>query len=128
MTKRIEGAVPAIGPYSAGVAAGGFVFVSGQIPVDENGRMPSGIEAQTEQCIRNLQAVLKAGGSDLEHVVKTTVYLRSMNDFAAVNAVYAKFFCGAVLPARACVEVSALPKNAPIEIEAIAQIVSGAQP
>lgn len=123
MMKRIEGAAPAIGPYSAGVSAGGFVFVSGQLPTDETGRIPSGIEAQTEQCIRNLQAVLESGGSDLDHVVKTTVFLRSMNDFAAVNAVYAKHFCGEVLPARACIQVAALPKDAPIEIEAIGLVV-----
>lgn len=121
--KRIEGAVPAIGPYSAGVAAGGFVFVSGQLPTDANGRIPTGIAAQTEQCIRNVQAVLQAGGSDLSHVVKTTIYLRSMNDFAAVNEVYAQHFCGEVLPARACVQVAALPKNAPIEIEAIGLVI-----
>lgn len=121
--KRIEGAAPAIGPYSAGVAAGGFVFVSGQLPTDANGRIPTGIAAQTEQCIRNVQAVLEAGGSDLGHVVKTTVFLRSMNDFAAVNEVYAQHFCGEVLPARACVQVAMLPKNAPIEIEAIGLVV-----
>lgn len=123
MMKRIEGAAPAIGPYSAGVAASGFVFVSGQLPADENGRFPTGIEAQTEQCIRNVEAVLKSGGSNLDHVVKTTIYLRSMNDFAAVNAVYARHFCGEVLPARACIQVAALPKNAPIEIEAIGLVV-----
>lgn len=125
MMKRIEGASPAIGPYSAGVAAGGFVFVSGQLPADETGRFPTGIAAQAEQCIRNVQAVLEAGGSDLSHVVKTTIYLRSMNDFAAVNEVYAQHFCGEVLPARACVQVAALPKNAPIEIEAIGLVVNG---
>lgn len=117
--KKLEGAAPAIGPYSAGVSAGGFVFVSGQLPTDANGRIPGGIAAQTEQCIRNVQAVLESGGSDLQHVVKTTVYLRSMNDFSAVNEVYARFFNGEVAPARACIQVSALPKNAPLEIEAI---------
>ena len=121
--KRIEGPSPAVGPYSAGVCAGGLVFVSGQLPTDANGRIPSGIEAQTEQCIRNVQAVLEAGGSDLTHVVKTTVFLRSMNDFAAVNEVYARHFCGEIPPARACIQVSALPKNAPIEIEAIGLVV-----
>ena len=117
--KKLEGAAPAIGPYSAGVSAGGFVFVSGQLPTDANGRIPGGIAAQTEQCIRNVQTVLESGGSDLQHVVKTTVYLRSMNDFSAVNEVYARFFNGEVAPARACIQVSALPKNAPLEIEAI---------
>ena len=118
--KRIEGPSPAVGPYSAGVCAGGLVFVSGQLPTDANGRIPSGIEAQTEQCIRNVQAVLEAGGSDLAHVVKTTVFLRSMNDFAAVNEVYAEYINGDVLPARSCVEVAKLPKGGLVEIEVIA--------
>lgn len=122
--KKLEGAAPAIGPYSAGVSAGGFVFVSGQLPTDANGRIPGGIAAQTEQCIRNVQAVLESGGSDLQHVVKTTVYLRSMNDFSAVNEVYARFFNGEVAPARACIQVSALPKNAPLEIEAIGLVAN----
>ena len=122
--KKLEGAAPAIGPYSAGVSAGGFVFVSGQLPTDANGHIPGGIAAQTEQCIRNVQAVLEAGGSDLQHVVKTTVYLRSMNDFSAVNEVYARFFNGEVAPARACIQVSALPKNAPLEIEAIGLVAN----
>lgn len=122
--KKLEGAAPAIGPYSAGVSAGGFVFVSGQLPTDANGHIPGGIAAQTEQCIRNVQAVLESGGSDLQHVVKTTVYLRSMNDFSAVNEVYARFFNGEVAPARACIQVSALPKNAPLEIEAIGLVAN----
>ena len=122
--KKLEGAAPAIGPYSAGVSAGGFVFVSGQLPTDANGRIPGGIAAQTEQCIRNVQTVLESGGSDLQHVVKTTVYLRSMNDFSAVNEVYARFFNGEVAPARACIQVSALPKNAPLEIEAIGLVAN----
>ena len=118
--KKIEGAVPAIGPYSAGVAAGGLLFVSGQLPVNAEGQFPLGIKAQAAQCIENLKAVLENGGSDLQHVVKTTVFLRSINDFGAVNEVYATYFDGAVLPARSCVQVAALPKDAPLEIEAIA--------
>ena len=120
--KKIEGAVPAIGPYSAGVAAGGLLFVSGQLPVNAEGQFPLGIKAQAAQCIENLKAVLENGGSDLQHVVKTTVFLRSINDFGAVNEVYAQYFDGAVLPARSCVQVAALPKDAPMEMEAIAVV------
>ena len=123
MIQKIEGAAPAIGPYSAGVSAGGFVFVSGQLPADKDGRFPKGIRAQAGQGIRNVQTILEAGGSDLQHVVKTTIFLRSMNDFAVVNDVYAQFFNGEVLPARACVQVAELPKNAPIEMEAIGLVV-----
>lgn len=121
--KRLEGPSPAIGPYSPGVRTGNLIFVSGQLPADSEGRFPKGIRAQTEQCIRNLQALLQAGGSDLNHVVKTTVFLRSMDDFSVVNDVYAQFFQGEVLPARSCVQVAALPKNAPIEIEAIGLVI-----
>lgn len=118
--KKLEGATPALGPYSAGVAVGDFVFVSGQIPTDADGRLPEGIEAQTRQSILNLKAVLEAGGSDLQHVVKTTVFLRDMDDFSAVNAVYAEYFNGTVQPARSCVQAAKLPRDMPLEIEAIA--------
>lgn len=117
--KKLTGATPALGPYCAGVAVGNLVFVSGQIPTDANGVLPEGIEAQTRQSIMNVKAVLEAGGSDLEHVVKTTVFLRDMEDFAAVNAVYAEYFCGEVQPARSCVQAARLPKDMPLEIEAI---------
>lgn len=119
MTK-IEGATPALGPYSAGVAWDGLVFVSGQIPTDAEGNLPEGIEAQTRQSIENVRTVLENAGSDLKHVVKTTVFLRDMNDFAAVNAVYAEYFNGPVKPARSCVQAAKLPKDMPLEIEAIA--------
>lgn len=118
--KKLEGATPALGPYSAGVAVGDLIFVSGQIPTDANGDLPEGIQAQAEQSIRNVQAVLEAGGSDLRHVVKTTVFLKNMDDFAAVNEVYARFFDGDVKPARSCVQAAKLPKDMPLEIEAIA--------
>ncbi len=120
--EKLEGAVPAIGPYSAGLRANGLVFVSGQLPVDADGRFPKGIRAQTAQCIENLRAVLLAGGSDLDCVVKTTIFLRSIEDFVVVNDVYAQYFTGPVLPARSCVQVAALPKDAPIEMEAIALV------
>ena len=121
--EKLTGATPALGPYSAGVKLGDLVFVSGQIPTDENGLMPEGIQAQAEQSIRNLKAVLEAGGSDLQHVIKTTLFLKNMDDFSAVNEVYAKWFDGEVKPARSCVEVARLPKDMPLEIEAIGVVV-----
>ena len=116
--EKLTGATPALGPYSAGVKLGDLIFVSGQIPTDEHGLMPEGIQAQAEQSIRNLKAVLEAGGSDLQHVVKTTVFLKDMNDFSAVNEVYAKYFT-APYPSRSAVQVAALPKGACVEIECI---------
>ena len=107
--KKLEGATPALGPYSAGVSAGELIFVSGQIPTDPEGNLPEGIEAQTRQSILNVKAVLESAGSDLRHVVKTTVFLRDMEDFAAVNAVYAEYFDGPVKPARSCVQAAKLP-------------------
>jgi 2-iminobutanoate/2-iminopropanoate deaminase len=111
----------AIGPYSQAIRAGGFIFVSGQIPIDPaNGNVIRGdIAAQTQRVINNLEAILRSAGSDLAHVVKTTVYLKSMSDFAAMNEVYGRFFKAAP-PARATVEVSRLPKDALVEIDLIA--------
>jgi 2-iminobutanoate/2-iminopropanoate deaminase len=110
-----------IGPYSQAIRAGGFIFVSGQIPIDPaNGNVIRGdIAAQTQRVINNLEAILRSAGSDLAHVVKTTVYLKSMSDFAAMNEVYGRFFKAAP-PARATVEVSRLPKDALVEIDLIA--------
>jgi len=121
--KKLEGATPALGPYSAGVKAAGLVFVSGQIPTDAQGNLPEGIEAQTRQSIMNVKTVLEAGGSDLQHVVKTTVFLRDMADFAVVNEIYAQYFDGEVKPARSCVQAAKLPKDMPLEIEAIGLVV-----
>lgn len=118
--KKIEGATPALGPYSAGVSWDDLVFVSGQIPTDPEGNLPEGIEAQTRQSIQNVKTVLENAGSDLRHVLKTTVFLKNMDDFAAVNAVYAEYFDGPVKPARSCVQAAKLPKDMPLEIEAIA--------
>jgi 2-iminobutanoate/2-iminopropanoate deaminase len=111
----------AIGPYSQGFVSGDLVFTSGQIPLSpETGEITGKtIAEQTEQVIRNLAAVLEAGGSSLERVVKTTCFLADMNDFAAFNEVYAKRFPGK--PARSTVAVRQLPRNALVEIEAVAE-------
>ncbi len=111
----------AIGPYSQAIEANGLVFVSGQIPLDPatGAFVPGGVEAQAEQSLKNLKAVLEAAGCSLADVVKTTVFLTNMGDFAAVNEVYARFFT-AECPARSAVQVGALPKGALVEIEAIA--------
>ncbi len=123
MKIRIETskAPAAIGPYSQGTAGNKLVFVSGQLPTDPlTGAMPEGIEKQTEQSLKNLKNILESAGSGLDNVYKTTVFLSDMNNFAAMNAVYEAFFKGSVFPARSTVEVSRLPKDALVEIEAIA--------
>ena len=111
----------AIGPYSQAMTSGSLIYTSGQIPiVPETGEfVQGGIEAQTEQVIKNLAAVLEAAGSDLTKVVKTTCFLQNMSDFAAFNGVYEKHFTGK--PARSCVAAAALPKGAQVEIEVIAE-------
>lgn len=116
-----KNAPEAIGPYSQAVKVGNMVFTSGQIPINpKTGEMVSGsIEEETEQVLENLKAVLEAAGTGLEGVVKTTLYIKDMNNFAAVNGVYSKYF-KAPFPARSCVEVARLPKDAGIEIEAVA--------
>jgi len=116
------GAPAAIGPYCHCVKAGGLVFASGQLGVDaETGVMPEGAAAQAELGLKNLATVLAAAGTDLSRVVKTTVFLADMADFAAVNEVYARAF-GDTKPARSCVAVAGLPKGAAFEIEAIAEV------
>lgn len=109
----------AIGPYSQGLIAGGFVYTSGQIPVEPaTGAIPEGIVAQAAQSCKNVAAVLEAGGVSMENVIKTTCFLANMNDFAAFNEVYAQYFISK--PARSCVAVRELPKDVLCEIEAIA--------
>lgn len=111
----------AIGPYAQGYIANGMVFTSGQLPVDPAaGTMPEGIAAQAEQSCKNVGAVLAAGETGLGSVVKTTCFLADMNDFAAFNEVYARYFINC--PARSCVAVKALPQNALCEIEAVAEL------
>lgn len=111
----------AIGPYSQGIDAGGLVITSGQLPVDPatGAFAGGGVAGQTRQSLTNVQAVLAQAGLTMEHVVKTTVFLKDMNDFAAMNEVYATFFSGDP-PARSAVEVARLPKDALVEIEAVA--------
>ena len=118
-----ENAPKAIGPYSAGVKIGNFVYTAGQLGLDPvaGGFVEGGIAAQTRQALKNLKAVLEAAGSSLENVVKTTVFLRDMNDFAAMNGVYAEFFTEN-FPARSAVQVARLPLDAAVEIEAVAVI------
>ena len=111
----------AIGPYSQGYIVNGFVFTSGQIPVDPvTGTIPESIEAQADQSCKNVLAILEAAGSCAEKVIKTTCFLADMDDFAAFNQVYAAYFTGK--PARSCVAVKTLPKNVLCEIEAIAMV------
>ena len=119
---QTEAAPAAIGPYSQAMVSGNFVFTSGQIPLSpESGQIiGSTIAEQTEQVCGNISALLKASGSSIEKVVKTTCFLADMNDFAAFNEVYAKYFTGK--PARSTVAVKALPRNALVEIETIAEL------
>ena len=121
--KSIEtkNAPAAIGPYSQGMIVGNLIYTSGQIPINPaTGNIEvTTIEEQADQACRNIKAVLEAGGSSLEKVVKTTCFLQNISDFAAFNAVYEKYFTGK--PARSCVEVGALPKGALVEIEVIAE-------
>ena len=115
-----EKAPKAIGPYSQGIIANGFLYTSGQIPLDAESGLIVGenIKEQTEQVMKNLTEVLRAGGSNMDKIVKTTCFLADMADFAAFNAVYSKYITSA--PARSCVAVRALPKGALVEVEAIA--------
>jgi 2-iminobutanoate/2-iminopropanoate deaminase len=118
-----ESAPEAIGPYSQGIRAGAFLFVSGQIPLDPaTGVLVDGdIGAQTHRVFANLKGILEAGGASLDQVVRTTVYLADMNDFAAMNEVYATYF-STPAPARATVQAARLPKDARIEIDVIASL------
>lgn len=113
----------AIGPYSQAVVANGFVFCSGQVPFEPSSMelVVGSIGEQTARCVQNLEAILKEAGTDLTNVVKTTIYVTNMDDFAEVNEAYGAFF-GSEPPARATVEVAALPKGARVEIDCIATI------
>ena len=115
-----QNAPAAIGPYSQGIQAGSLIITSGQLPINPaTGAFPETIEEQTRQSLENCKAVLAAAGAAMENVIKTTVFFSDMNNFAAMNGVYATFFEGAC-PARSAVEVARLPKDALVEIECIA--------
>lgn len=118
---KTNNAPSAVGPYSQAVVTGNIVFTSGQIPVNPStGEIPDGIDAQANQVFTNLKNLLEASGTSIDKVVKTTVFIQNMKDFMAVNAVYDKYF-KEPYPARSCVEVSKLPKDVLIEVEAIAE-------
>ena len=112
--------IAAIGPYSQAIEVNGMIYTSGAIPVNPETQMiPEGVEAQADQAICNMKAILEAAGTTIENVIKTTVFIKDMNDFTKINEVYAKHFTG-TFPARSCVEVARLPKDVLLEIEAIA--------
>lgn len=119
-TISTNNAPAAIGPYSQAIEVNGMIYTSGQIPVDPaTGTIPEGIEAQAEQVLKNVKNLLEAAGSGMDSVVKTTVFIKDMNDFTTVNEIYAKYFNGDC-PARSCVEVARLPKDVLMEMEVIA--------
>lgn len=116
-----EKAPAAIGPYSQAYESNGFIYTSGQIPVDPaTGTAPDGIELQAEQSCKNIEAILNAAGTSIDKVIKTTCFLADINDFSAFNEVYAKYFSSC--PARSCVAVKSIPKGLLCEIEAIAEV------
>ena len=119
---KTSAAPEAIGPYSQAVTVNNIVYTSGQIPVNPvSGAIPEGIEAQVKQVFENIKNLLIASGTSINNVIKTTVFIKNMQDFPVVNSVYAEYFTEPY-PARSCVEVSALPKGVLIEVEAIAEI------
>jgi 2-iminobutanoate/2-iminopropanoate deaminase len=129
MTRKViqtENAPAPVGPYNQAIAASGeTIFVAGQVSIDPQTNQlvySDDVAQQTEQVMANLEAILKAAGATFSDVVKTTVFLKDMNDFAAVNAVYAKYFDESTAPARACVEVARLPKDVLVEIDCIAVV------
>ena len=121
-TVSTKKAPAAIGPYSQAQIVGNMVYTSGQIPIiPETGELAQGLEAQANQVFKNLSELLKAAGTDMSKVVKTTVFIKNMDDFAAINAIYAKYFTEP-FPARSCVEVARLPKDVALECEVIAEL------
>jgi 2-iminobutanoate/2-iminopropanoate deaminase len=126
MNKQIihtEKAPAAIGPYSQAIKAGNLLFISGQVPFNPETMeiVEGGVEAQTARVLENLKAILAEAGASFDNVVKTTVFIKDMNEFGAINEIYAKYF-GENKPARACVEVARLPRDVKVEIEAIAVV------
>lgn len=119
---KTNNAPAAIGPYSQAIITGGFVFASGQIPVNpKTGEIPEGVEAQANQVFTNMKNLLEAAGSNINKVVKTAVFIKNMDDFGTINEIYAKYFTEP-FPARSCVEAARLPKDVMLEMEAIAEL------
>ena len=112
----------AIGPYSQAIISGGLLYCSGQIPVEPaTGIVPDGVRAQAEQAFTNLKNLIAAAGASIDNTIKTTVFIKDMNDFAVINEIYAKYFT-APFPARSCVEVARLPKDVLLEVEAVVEL------
>lgn len=112
----------AIGPYSQAIISGSTMFCSGQIPLDpETGAIPEGVEAQAEQALTNVKNLIESAGASIDNVVKTTVFIKNMDDFGKINEIYAKYFTEP-FPARSCVEVARLPKDVLLEVEAIVEL------
>lgn len=112
----------AIGPYSQAIVSGNILFCSGQIPLDsETGAIPEGVEAQAEQALTNVKNLIESAGGKIDNVVKTTVFIKNMDDFGKINEIYAKYFTEP-FPARSCVEVARLPKDVLLEVEAIVEL------
>ena len=122
--KKIEtaNAPGAIGPYSQAKIVNGMVYTSGQLGMFPNGTLPTGIQAQALQSLTNIRNILEAAGTNMDKVVKTLVFIKDMNDFGKVNEVYGTFFKEGAYPARSCVEVARLPKDALVEIEVVAEL------
>ncbi|MEE1223864.1 MAG: RidA family protein [Clostridia bacterium] len=119
---KTNNAPAAIGPYSQAIVTGNMVFASGQIPVNPvTGEIPEGVEAQANQVFTNVKNLLEAAGTSINNVVKTSVFIQNMDDFATINEIYAKYFTEPY-PARSCVEVAKLPKGVLLEVEAIAEL------
>lgn len=118
-----ENAPQAIGPYIQGVRTGNFIFTSGQLPINpQTGNIPECAEGQTRQSLENIQAIIEAGGLRVDNICKINIFVKDLNEFAAINNAYAEFFTqrNASFPARSCVEVARLPKDVKVEIEAVA--------
>ena len=119
---KTNNAPAAIGPYSQAIVSGNTVFCSGQIPINpENGEIPEGVQAQAHQVFRNIKNLLEAAGSSIDKTIKTSVFIKNMDDFAEINAIYAEYF-PEPFPARSCVEVARLPKDVLLEAEVIAEL------
>ena len=116
-----EKAPGAIGPYSQAIEIDNLIYTSGQLGIDPStGNFAEGVQGQTAQALENVKAILETKGLTLDDIIKTTVFIKDMNDFGKINEVYAKYICGDILPARSCVEVARLPKDGLVEIEVIA--------